>query len=393
MSTLNIFLTIAAGVSAAVWIYFLLFRGRFWRCAERLDKHLEEPARWPVVTAVIPARNEGPIIESTLTTLFDQDYPGELHIILVNDESSDDTAAAALKAAKASGADRFHMEFTGERPGGWVGKMWALNTGVRAAKVLVPETKYLLFTDADIAHSTGNLRDLVKKAESQGLDLVSLMVLLQCGQGWTRLLIPAFVYFFQKVYPFSWVNNARRGTAAAAGGCMLVRKNALEFAGGLEKIKDEIIDDCALARVIKRGGPIWLGLTTTERSVRPYAGLKEIWDMVARTAYTELNHSPGVLFATLAGMFLFYLLPPLAFLLWPLHGNTPAMLLGGAGWFMSALTFMPVLALYGRSRLLAPFLPLAALLYGAMTFDSARRHAKGTGALWKGRVGAGSIDA
>lgn len=391
---MNFLLTLAAGVSAAGWIYLLFFHGRFWRCSERLDGAPEEPARWPVVTAVIPARNEAPIIESTLPTLLNQDYPGELHIIVVNDESGDDTAQAALRAAKAHARkERFHLEHTADRPAGWVGKMWALDTGVRAAKALVPETKYFLFTDADIAHSTGNLRSLVKKAESGRLDLVSLMVLLRCGRGWTRLLIPAFVYFFQQLYPFSWVNDESRRTAAAAGGCMLVGKNALERAGGLERIRGEIIDDCALAGVIKRAGPVWLGLTATERSVRPYSGLNEIWDMVVRSAYTELNCSPTLLTATLAAMFLCYLAGPLTFLLWPLHGSAPAALMGGAAWFISALSFMPALALYGRSRLLAPFLPIAALLYGIMTLDSARRHMKGTGALWKGRVGAGSMDA
>ncbi len=280
------------------------------------------------------------------------------------------------------------MARTPQRPGGWVGKMWAVETGVRVAREAAPPA-YWLLTDADVEHGPGSARRLVAKAEADRLDLVSQMVLLQANASWDGLLIPAFVYFFQKLYPFSRVNDPRARTAAAAGGCVLVRSAALARAGGIEALRGEVIDDCALGRAVKRGGPIWLGLSTTERSIRPYRGISDVWNMVARSAFTQLQHSWWILAGTLLGLALLYLVPPLTVLAWPLHGSAAAAALALAAWMLQALSFAPTLALYGRPARWGFALPLAGALYGAMTIDSARRHSRRQGALWKGRAGAG----
>ncbi len=380
-----------AATSLLAWLYLTFFHGRFWRGDQRLGDAAPPPPRWPAVAVVVPARNEADVVERSLASLLAQDYPGPFEIVLVDDAGDDGTGCAArrLAASHARGA-LLTVEPTAPRPPGWVGKMWAVHTGTELAAKRMPEAAYLLLTDADVVHSPGNLRRLVAKAEAERLDLVSLMVLLHCERGWERLLIPAFVYFFQKLYPFPRVNDPSSRTAGAAGGCMLVRAPALERADGVAAVRGEIIDDCALGGALKRHGPIWLGLTSTERSVRPYRGLGDIWDMVARSAYTQLGCSPWLLAGTVLGLALVYLVPPLAVLGWPLHGDTAAALLGTFAWLLMAITFAPTLRLYRRSRLLAPALPLAGLLYLAMTLDSARRHLRGQGASWKGRVGAGN---
>jgi hopene-associated glycosyltransferase HpnB len=274
-------------------------------------------------------------------------------------------------------------------PPGWVGKMWAVHTGVAAAARLSPDAEYLLLTDADVEHDTGNLARLVSKAEKAGLDLVSLMVLLHCKSAWEKLLIPAFVYFFQQLYPFPRINDPRSRSAGAAGGCMLVRCDALERAGGIESVRSEVIDDCALGAAIKRGGPIWVGVTEREYSFRPYQGLRDIWAMVARSAYTQLRYSVALLAGSVAGLILVYLLPPLLLLTWPLHGNAAAGLLGAATWALMAWTLLPTLHLYRLNSFRALALPAAGALYLCMTIDSARLHWLGKGAYWKGRAGAG----
>jgi hopene-associated glycosyltransferase HpnB len=218
------------------------------------------------------------------------------------------------------------------------------------------------------------------------LRLVSLMALLTCRNLWERLLIPAFVLFFQKLYPFPWINDPRRRRAAAAGGCMLVHRAALEQASGVRAIRGELIDDLALGRILKRHGPIWLGLTPAVRSLRPYRGLAQIWRMVARTAYTQLRYNPLRLAQAVVGMALLYLVPPLAALLYPLHGSSAAALCGVLGWLGMALAYAPTLRLYGQPMALALTLPFAGLMYTAMTIDSARRHRRGEGGLWKGRI-------
>jgi hopene-associated glycosyltransferase HpnB len=269
--------------------------------------------------------------------------------------------------------------------------MWALHSGLEAAQRDGRQPEYWLLTDADVRHSPGNLRRLVAKAEAERRDLVSLMVHLHAERGWERLLIPAFVYFFQKLYPFRLVNNPRSRIAAAAGGCVLVRRTALVRAGGFEPLRGEIIDDCALGRAIKQsGGSIWLGLTRSECSIRPYGGLRGVWKMVARSAFTQLGHSWWLLAGTVAGLALLYLVPPLIVLTTSLHGDPVAASLSLAAWLVMAATFVPVLTLYGRAPWWGLALPVAGALYTGMTLDSARRHRLSQGALWKGRHGAGS---
>jgi hopene-associated glycosyltransferase HpnB len=376
--------------SLGAWVHLCFGHGRFWRADQRLPP---EPARgdaWPEVTAVVPARNESDVVERSVSSLLEQDYPGQLRVVLVDDESEDATAERARAAAANSrNGARLHGVRTGPRPPGWVGKMWAVHTGVSLTNDRFPDAEYLWLTDADVVHHPRTLRRLVAHARTGGFDLVSLMVRLHCRRGWERLLVPAFVYFFQQLYPFPRVNDPAARTAAAAGGCVLVRRDALARAGGIEAIRDEVIDDCALGRAIKRSGRIWLGLADFEHSVRPYAGLSDIWDMVARSAYTQLGHSPLALLGTLLGLLLLYAVPVLVPLSWPLHQQTPAALLAGAAWLLLAVSFRPTLRLYRRSPALAPALPLAGVLYAAMTFDSALRHHRGEGARWKGRTQAG----
>jgi len=381
-----------AALSLAAWLYLVFARGGFWLADQRLDGRAPAPAHWPDVVAVVPARDEADLLPRTLRALLDQEYAGRLRVVLVDDESTDGTSDTARDTAKGhpNGA-RLELVRTEERPSGWVGKMWAVESGLRAAERSgggAPAWWWL--TDADVAHAPDSLARLVAKGEAEQLDLVSLMVKLDRGSGWNALLVPAFVYFFQQLYPFPRVNDPGSSVAAAAGGCMLVKSAALERAGGIESLRGEVIDDCALGRALKRGGRIWLGLADREASIRPYAGLDDVWNMVARSAYTQLDHSPGMLAGTLAGLALLYLVPPLSVLVWFLGGDSGAAPFGAAAWALQAASFAPTLALYGRRLTLALALPAAGALYAAMTFDSARRHWRSEGATWKGRAGAGA---
>lgn len=381
---------VLGALSVAAWTFLVFAHGRFWTADQRLDGRAPAPEHWPAVAAVVPARNEAQLIERTLASLLAQDYPGPFTVVLVDDESEDGTGERAESIAKrAGGPHACRVLRTRERPAGWVGKMWAVASGVAFARTLEEEPAWLLLTDADVAHGADSLRRLVAKATQGKLDLVSLMVRLDSGRGLTRLLVPAFVYFFQKLYPFPRVNDPRSRIAAAAGGCVLVRSGALARAGGIEAIRSEVIDDCALGRLIKGGGPIWLGLADGERSIRPTTGVGDVWRMVARSAYTQLGYSPLALAGTLLGLGLLYALPPLAVLCWPIHGSATVGLLGLAGWLVMAASFLPTLTLYGESPAWSFALPLAGVLYAGMTLDSARRHWRGEGASWKGRAGAG----
>ena len=379
--------------SLLAWLYLAFLHGRFWRADVRLEPGAASAlagGAWPRVVAVVPARNEEDAVERSLRSLLAQDYPGPFEVLLVDDQSEDATAARA--GALAARDARLAVVRTPERPDGWVGKMWAVHTGVAEAARRRPDAEYWLLTDADVEHSPGNLRRLVAKARGERLDLVSLMVRLHCERGLERLLIPAFVYFFQKLYPFPRINDPRSRTAGAAGGCMLVRADALARAGGIEAVRGEIIDDCALGKALKARGPIWVGLGPSEYSFRPYAGA-DIWNMVARSAYTQLGHSPLLLAGTVVGLALVYLVPPLVALGGPLHGSPAAAASALAAWGLMAWTFRPTLRDYGRSRWLGLALPVAGALYLGMTLDSARRHHRGRGAEWKGRAGAGNPSA
>lgn len=376
---------IAAALSllaAAIWLYLLLGRGRFWLTRERDTNALAfKPSAenlWPSVTAIVPARNEADVIATTLSSLLVQDYPGPFHVVLVDDQSDDGTGAIARALDR---PDRLIVLSGAARPPGWTGKLWAVNQGVaHASRDHVPA--YLWLTDADIAHTPDNLRHLVARAEAGGLVLTSLMAKLHCRHLFERFLIPAFVFFFAMLYPFGLVNRQRSKVAAAAGGCMLVKRTALENAGGIGAIAHEIIDDCALGRLMKGQGPIWLGLTNRARSVRPYDGIGEIHRMVSRSAYAQLRYSPLLLAGTVLGMALLYLVPPF----FALFGAGLARIGGIAVWALMAVAFQPMLRFYRVSPLWGLALPMIGLFYTAFTMDSAIQHWRGRGGMWKGRA-------
>jgi hopene-associated glycosyltransferase HpnB len=373
--------------SLAAWLYLILGHGGFWRARERLPHEPPVPQGWPGVVAVLPARDEAETIKEVLERLVAQDYPGPLSILLVDDGSDDGTDAIADEVARAAPPHRPVAVLTGSQlPEGWTGKLWALAQGVERAQALCPDAEFLLFTDADIGHGPRQLSRLVAQAQAHQADLVSLMARLRCESLWERLLIPAFVYFFQKLYPFAWANDPDRKTAAAAGGCVLIRAAALARIGGVAAIRGKLIDDCSLARAVKEsGGRIWLGLADHTVSLRGYTRLGPIWGMVARSAYTQLLHSPLLLIATVIGMLLLYLAPPLLALTWPLHGDEPAGLAGALAWLLMTASYLPMLRHYGRSPLEGLLLPKAGFLYTLMTLDSARLYYRRGGNRWKGR--------
>jgi len=369
-------IALAALVPVAVWLYLLAARGMFWMMQERDDRdEPAAPATWPSVVAIVPARNEADVIAQTLASLLAQDYPGPFRVVLVDDQSNDGTAEVARGI---SDADRLALVSGAPRPSGWTGKLWAVRQGIAAAG----EPDYFWLTDADIAHAPDNLSRLMARAEANKLVLTSLMAKLHC-RGWhERYLIPAFVFFFVMLYPFRWVNDPKEKTAAAAGGCMLVRRDVLERAGNIDAIRSEIIDDCALARLLKSEGPIWLGLTERATSVRPYGSMAEIRAMIARSAFAQLGYSSLALAGTMAGMIVVYAAPPLFALL--AHDSAQAS--GILAWAAMALAFQPILSFYRLSPLWGPVLPLIGAVYAVFTFDSALQHWRGRGGMWKGRA-------
>ncbi len=319
---------------------------------------------------MIPARNEAAVIGKAVNSLLRQDYLGEVRLFVVDDHSSDETASTVRQ----TGTDRVRIIQARPVPPGWTGKLWAVSEGLREAQPFHPG--YFLLTDADIVHSPDNLRTLVARAETDGLDLASLMVRLHCRSIAERLLIPAFVYFFFQLYPPRWIASPRHKTAGAAGGCMLIRPSALERIGGIDAIRGELIDDCALGRRVKQsGGKIWLGVTETTHSIRKYRTFGEIFRMISRTAFHQLQHSVFLLLATIFGMALVYLLPPFL----PLTG-------GLAAWILMSVTYVPILRFYRQPLIWAPLLPCIALFYMAATVDSALNYWMGRGGEWKGRV-------
>ena len=403
-------LGIVTALAAIAWIVLLTGHGGFWRTDQRLPPLPEgaapERGAWPEVAAVVPARDEAAILPVTLPALLAQDYPGPFSVTLVDDGSTDGTGEVA--AALGAGASRSLRVVHGVAPpAGWAGKPWAMAQGLAATRAA--GARYVLFTDADIAWAPGALRALVSAAEDDDRDLVSQMALLRTETGWEKAIIPAFVYFFAQLYPFRWVNRPGGRTAAAAGGCMLIRRAALEAAGGLAPIRGALIDDVALGRLLKRRparGRCWLGLTTEVRSVRPYVGLADLWNMVARSAYTQLRYSPWLLAGTLAGLAWLYALPPVSAIAGLIAlaaetaragagggaggaGGGPLLCLvaGATGWAVMAISYLPMLRLYRLSTLRAPLLPVIAVIYAAMTADSGRRHYTGRGGAWKGRAG------
>jgi len=363
-----------------IWLYMLVLRHGFWLLRERDTAPLAEPASWPSVVAVVPARNEADVIRQSIGSLVAQDYPGSFHVVLVDDLSDDGTA----DLARGLGSDRLTVLSGSARPPGWTGKLWAMSQGSAHAGTLAPE--FFWFTDADIAHSPDNLRQLVARAESGKHVLVSLMARLHCKSAAEHFLIPAFVFFFDMLFPFGAVNDPRSKVAAAAGGCMLARRQALEKAGGIAAIRHNIIDDCALGRAMKARGPIWLGLTDRAVSLRPYPHISDIRHMVTRTAYAQLDYSPLVLAGTLFGLAMVYLAPVMtALFAWGI-----SQLAGWLAWIIMAVMFQPILRFYRLSPLWGLALPLIGVFYAVFTLESAFLHWAGKGGMWKGRAQAES---
>jgi hopene-associated glycosyltransferase HpnB len=368
----------------AIWAFLAIGRGDYWLAGSRDD--LAEPApptAWPRVTAVIPARDEAASIGTTIASLLGQAYPGAFSVVLVDDESRDGTAdAARAAAAKANAPERLTVLSGKPLPAGWTGKLWAVSQGVERATAETPAPDYLLLTDADITYAPEALARLVARADAGSYVLTSLMAKLRCESLAERVFVPAFIYFFQMLYPFGWVNRRDHKMAGAAGGCMLVRPRALTSAGGIAAIRGALIDDCALGAALKRQGPIWLGLTERVVSARPYDRVDDIRRMVARSAYAQLRYSPLLLAGCIIGLALTYLAAPLL----ALFAHGPAQALGAAAFALMFMSYQPILRFYRRSPLWGLALPLIALAYMAFTLDSAYQHGRGRGGLWKGRV-------
>lgn len=375
-----------ASLSCAAWIYLLLLRGGFWRAGERDTQEdgaaMTLPA-WPHVVAIVPARNEAQIITASLHSLLQQDYTGRFEIVVVDDHSNDGTDNVARAATEAAGAtERLVVLAAPNLADGWTGKLWALNHGVEYIDGSPEPPAYVLFTDADISYDATALRELVARAERGGLVLTSLMAKLRCESVAERAMIPAFIFFFRMLYPFAWVNRPDMRTAAAAGGCMLIRRKALLAAGGLATVRGELIDDCALGRLLKTHGPICLTLTKRARSLRAYPSIGDVRLMVNRAAYAQLGYSPLLLAGTMAAMTVAFLAPPLL----AIGGTGIAQGLAAATWVLMALALQPTLRFYGVSPWWGVVLPAIAGIYLAFTLDSAWQHWRGRGGMWKGRT-------
>lgn len=373
------FVWIAAG-SLAAWLWLLLCQGFFWRTDVRLPAR-RDPRAWPSVCVVVPARDEAAVLPDSLPSLLAQDYPGQAEIFLVDDGSRDGTGQLARELSERYGGLPLTVGSPGEPPAGWTGKLWAVRHGIGLARARDPE--YLLLTDADIAHAPNSLRQLVAAADTGGFDAVSLMARLRVESVWERLVVPAFVYFFAQLYPFRRIGKKGTRTAAAAGGCVLLRADTAERARIPDAIRHSVIDDVALARAVKGGGGhIWLGLADRVDSVRPYPRLHDLWRMVSRSAYAQLRHNPLLLAGTVAGLALVYLVPPVAVA----TGDPATAIIGGLAWLVMTGTYVPMLRYYRQPLWLAPLLPFTASLYLLMTVDSAVQHYRGRGAAWKGRT-------
>jgi hopene-associated glycosyltransferase HpnB len=367
----------------AIWLYLVAARGGFWRGAQRDNDTPAWNGQWPAISVVIPARDEAACVGETVTSLLRQDYRGTFDVILVDDQSRDGTAQVARTAADAlNAADRLTVLPGNALPAGWTGKLWAQHQGVEFADQKPQPPDYLLLTDADIVYAPDALSNLVARALAGGFVLTSLMVKLRCRSFAERLFIPAFIFFFQMLYPFAWANDPRRSTAAAAGGCMLVRREVLRDAGGMASIRDALIDDCALAKRLKAHGPIWLGLTERVRSIRAYPSVEDIRRMVSRTAYAQLRYSPLLLAGTVLGLAITYLAPVAL----TVFASGMAQFIGMFTWLLMAFAFKPTLKFYGMSMLWGLALPAIAAIYMAFTIDSAYQHARGRGGMWKGRA-------
>ena len=384
MFVLSLLATLLAGLSLLVWLGLVLLHGRFWQAGPVLvpvpAALRPDAATWPALCVVVPARDEAASIEESLGSLLEQDYPGPYGVVVVDDRSSDGTAALARGFA----SPHLRVIDGTEPPPGWSGKLWALSQGVAQVRGLMPgEDSVILLTDADIVHEPRHAATLVAKALRDGLDQVSEMVQLSVESRAERALVPAFVYFFQLLYPFAQVNRAGHRAAAAAGGTILIRAAALTRIGGIESLRGALIDDVALAARVKRsGGAIWLGHSLLARSIRPYPRAADVWRMVARTAYVQLRFSPALLAGTVLGMVLVWMVPPLA----ALFGQGLGRLCGLLAWVIATLSFLPTLRRFRLSPLWALLLPAVAVFYTAATIGSAMDHHRGRGVVWKQRA-------
>jgi hopene-associated glycosyltransferase HpnB len=364
-----------AFVSLSIWLYLFFAHGRFWVSAPELPP--AAPPEYPDVDIVVPARDEAHTIAPVIGSLLAQDYAGKFRVILVDDNSTDGTAALAGVAAPAGTAGNLTVITLNSKPAEWSGKLWALSRGVAASHAPV-----LLFTDADILHDPRHLSSLVAKLLESPTEMVSEMVHLNCSSLAERALVPAFVYFFQMLYPFGRVNDPSSAVAAAAGGTVLIRREALQQIGGIEAIKNSLIDDVALAKSVKKNGAIFLGHSGLAASIRPYAGFADIWHMISRTAFTQLRYSTALLALTLLALTMVWWVPATAIVL----GHGWSFGAGLTAFALSAVSYLPTLARYGRSRLWAVALPLIALFYMAATVGSALNYWRGHGARWKSRA-------
>jgi hopene-associated glycosyltransferase HpnB len=362
-----------------VWLALLLGWYGFWRADQRLPLAPAALANWPSVVAVVPARNEAATIPFSLTGLIEQRYAGPYEIVLADDSSSDDTVVMAGRLAS-DAEPKLTVVDAGPLPAGWAGKTWTLHRGLEEARRREPD--YYWLTDADITHKPQVLASLVAHAETERLALASLMVKLPARTFWEKLLVPAFIFYFALIYPFRAVNDPASRIAGAAGGSMLVRRDALETIGGVAAVKDAIIDDCAFARAIKRSGRrIWIGLAERSRSLRRYRQLSDFWAMVARSAYPQLGYSPLRLALALGGLALAFLAPPLL-----VAAGGSVAVTGVLAWALMSWAYVPTVQYHGLSPLWAVTLPLATVLFAAMTIASAIGYYRGQPAQWRGRA-------
>jgi hopene-associated glycosyltransferase HpnB len=373
-----------AWVAAIGWLFLLGFRGNFWRIESSPPP--PRPSHWPEVVAIVPARDEAAVIGESVGSLLAQEYPGKFSVVVVDDGSSDGTADVACAVAEAADkGDRLRVATGSGPPDGWTGKLWAQSQGIAHAEADHPQADLWLLTDADIVHAPNELEQMTARLLAGDLDMASLMVRLSTESRAEQAVVPAFVFFFRLLFPFAWVNDPRKSTAAAAGGYMLVRRRALDSAGGLEAIKGALIDDCSLAALLKaHGSRIWLGLSRRTVSRRLYPSLGGLWTMIARSAYTQLKHSPLLLSATMLGIGIGFLVPPVL----AVAGGTAAVP-AAVAWVAMIVVYLPMLRFYEVSWLWGPLLPLVVLVYMGATLDSARRHWLGRGGQWKGRIQGG----
>lgn len=375
---------VIAAVALAIWVYLIAGRGEFWR-TPKFDDLAPAPGfmSWPSIAVVVPARDEAAGVGGCVTSILSQPYPGELSLVLVDDQSQDGTAEIATRAAAAIGAsDRLTVLSGRPLPSGWTGKLWAVKQGLTLVESRPKTPDYVLLTDADIVYSGDVLMRLVARAQNEQLAMTSIMAKLHCESFAEKYLIPAFIFFFEMLYPFAWVRSRRRATGAAAGGCILVRSDALKNAGGIDAIRGSLIDDCALGARLKTQGPVWLGVSQNVVSVRASDTISDVGRMISRSAYAQLRYSPMVLTGTIVGMIVVYLIP----IAIALFGHGLAQMLAVAAWLLMALAFQPTLRYYGQSALWGPALPAIALAYMVFTVNSALQHFQGRGGMWKGRA-------